>query len=268
MSKTKFLLLISLLTSYFILHTSPVNAQSDIAGVYDISDKDTKDGDILIFTPDKGITRASAPYDVHLFGVAEASPSAVFRRVDNTGQPIVRSGIAKINVTSLNGAIKAGEHITSSEIPGSGMRADLSGQSAGVAINDFKDTDGEAFQYKGKTIRQGQISVAIKVEFAELTTPRSINSLFSFLGISLLQNIQDPKGFGQAVRAIFAGLIVLIAIIFSMIILTRSIPKSIEAIGRNPLARKAINISIAMNIAIVILITLAAIFAAFLILRL
>jgi len=247
---------------------SPVLAQSSIADVYDISDKNTKTGDIVIFTPDKGITRTNIPYDIHLFGVYEASPTAVYKRVDGSGSPIVRVGISNINVTTLAGSIKAGDRITSSEIQGFGKKADTSGQVIGVSTVNFSDQDGQAMQFQGRTIHAGQIPVAVKSEYAELSSPRDFNRLFSYLGTNLLQNIQDPKQFGQAIKYIFSGLIILVAIIFSMIILLRSIPKSIEAIGRNPLARRAIVISIALNIAIVIILTIGAIAAALVILRL
>ena len=263
-----FLLIFILHTSYFILHTSLAFAQSDIANTYDLSDQKTQDGDILIFKPETGITKAILPYDVNIFGIRVDTPLAVFRRVDKSGNSIVRSGVAQVNVTTINGPIKAGDRITSSQIPGFGMKADISGYVIGTAINSFAETDGQDFVFQNKNLRAGRIAIAVKIEYAELTTPRSLNNLFSFLGTSLLQGIADPRGLGQAIKYIFAGLIVLVAITFGLVILLRSVPKSIEAIGRNPLARRSINISIAMNILIVIAITLAALFAAFLILRL
>lgn len=263
-----FIVLFILLTSQFSLLTSSVLAQSDIAGTYDLSDEQTQEGDILIYTAENGITRAIIPYDINIFGVRHDSPLAVFRRVDKTGSAIVRSGITQVNVTTINGEIKAGDHITSSQIPGFGMKADISGYVLGIALNSFSEQDGSDFQYGEKTVKAGRIPVAVKIEYAELTSPRSLNNLFSYLGTSFLQSVNDPRGLSQAIKYIFAGLIVLVAIAFSMIILTRSVPKAIEAIGRNPLARRTIMLSIVLNIFIVIAITLAAIFAAFIILRL
>ena len=246
----------------------PTFAQSDIAATYELSEDSTQDGDILIFKPEAGITRAILPYDINIFGVRQDTALAVFRRVDGTGNAVARSGITQVNVTTISGPIKAGDRITSSQIPGFGMKADISGYVVGTAINSFGDSDGENFQFQNKNLKAGRIPVAVKIEYAELSSPRSLNNFFSYLGTSFLQGVQDPRGLSQAIKYIFAGLIVLVAIVFSLIILLRSIPKGIEAIGRNPLARRAIMLSIGMNIFIVIAITLAAIFAAFIILRL
>ena len=243
-------------------------AQSDISGVYDISDPEAKDGDIVIYTPEEGIIRTSVPYEIHLFGVLQASPSATYRRIDYTGVPVIRNGLARTNVTTINGPIKSGDYITSSAIAGFGAKADTSGHVIGVATVDFGEADGAPFQYQGREIRSGQIPVALNIQYAELTTPRDINRFFSYFGANLLKNVQDPKQFGQVMKYIFAGLIILVAIIFSMIILLRSIPKSIEAIGRNPLARRSIVFSIALNVFIVVVLTGGAILASLIILRL
>ena len=243
-------------------------AQSDIVNTYDLSDTQTQDGDILIFTAEAGITRAILPYDINIFGVRQDIPIAVYRRVDNTGNSVARSGVANVNVSNINGPIKAGDRITSSQIPGYGMKADISGYVTGTAINDFNEDRGQDLEFQGRNLKIGKIPVALKVEYAELTAPRSLNNLFSYIGTSFLQGVSDPRGLSDAIKYIFAGLIVLVAITFGLVILTKSVPKSIEAIGRNPLARRSINISIAMNIFIVVAITIAALFAAFLILRL
>lgn len=260
--------IITIITVILTYIPTSVFAQSSITEVYDFPDAEISDGDIVIYTPENGITRANSPLDIHIFGVYQSTPSAVYRKVDGTGIPVARQGSAKTNVTTLNGPIQAGDHITSSEIPGYGAKSTTSGQTLGVAVESFGDQDGQTFEYQGRNFRSGQILVALDIEYAELTSPRDLNRFFSFLGANLLQNIQDPKQFGQAIKYILSGLIVLVAIIFSMIILLRSIPKSIEAIGRNPLAKQSIILSIALNVFIVVVLTAGAMIAALVILRL
>lgn len=250
------------------LYILPVNAQSDIAATYDLSGENIQSGDILIYKPETGISKSVIPYDFNIFGVKQDTPIAVFRRIDKTGNAVARSGIAQVNITTINGSIKTGDRITSSQIPGFGMKTGTSGYVLGVAMSSFEETDGQDFTFQDKKLRAGRIPVALKIEYAELTSPRSLNNFFSYLGTSFLQGVNDPRNLTQAVKYIFSGLILLIAISFSLVILIRSIPKSIEAIGRNPLARRTIMFSIILNIFIVIVITLAAILAAFIILRL
>lgn len=261
-----FLFTLFLSTIYYL--PSTIYSQSDITNVFDITDKDTEDGDILIFTPEKGITRTNIAYDIHLFGVLQESPLLVFQRVDETGQPVARSGIAEVHVTTFNGPIKAGDGITSSEISGYGMKATISGHIIGVATSDFDETTGESIAYKDKQIVQGRVPVAVKIEYADLTTARSTNRLFQYIGASFFRNVQDPAGFGLLLKSLIAGVIILLSLAFGFIIISRSLPKAIEAIGRNPLARRSIILSIGLNIGFAIGITIVAIIASLIILRL
>lgn len=245
-----------------------VYGQGDITNVFDIADKDTEDGDILIITPEQGITRTNIAYDIHLFGVLQESPLLVLQRVDETGRPVARSGMAEVNVTTFNGSIKAGDGITSSEISGYGMKATISGHIIGIATADFAETAGKKITYKDKQIVQGKVPVAVKIEYADLTTARSTNRLFQYIGASFFRNVQDPAGFGLLLKSLIAGVIILLSLAFGFIIISRSLPKAIEAIGRNPLARRSIILSIGLNIGFAITASLIGIIAALIILRL
>lgn len=240
---------------FFIVPLTYAQTNSDITNVYDLSDKEAKDGDILIITPEKGIERTNIPYDIHLFGVLQDEPLVVFKRVDASGSAIARSGVAEVNVTSVNGPIKSGDGITSSETPGYGMKATISGHIIGVATADFNEA-------------KGQVPVALKIEYADLTTARSANRLFQYIGTAFFKNVQDPEGFGLLLKSLIAGLIMIVSLAFGFIIISRSIPKAIEAIGRNPLARRSILISISLNIGFALAASLIGILASLIILRL
>ncbi len=261
------LFVFSLFIAHYSFFINPVFAQSDISGVYDITDKNAKDGDIMTFTT-QGITRASVSYDTRLFGVLQTNPTIVYRRVDGTGQSISRVGVVNVNVTTLNGDIKSGDYITSSELAGSGMKADISGWTIGIALKDFTSKDGQGLQYQGKSIKQGQIPLAVNIQFSELTTPRSFSRLFSGLGAAFLQNSQSPDAFAKTSKYIIVGLVMLLTIIFDFIILSRSMPKAIEALGRNPLGRSAIILSLSLNIGFVAFSLIVALAISFIILRL
>lgn len=225
----------------------------DVSYVYAISDEKAEDGDILISDTTQGMVRAKAPYDPHIFGILQKQPLTVFRRVDNQGTPIARYGTAQVNVTTLNGPINAGDYITSSEIPGKGQKANQSGYVIGIALTSLTEKDGTATDYQSTTggpakkIVSGKISVALKIE-ATGTTIKSAAGFFNSFSAALFKNVEDPNKFVQVLRYITAGLVILISFLIGFITFSRSIPKSIEAIGRNPLAQKAILFSIGMNI--------------------
>lgn len=231
MSKNIIIVMFITIVTVIMFIASPIHAQSDVANVYDISDIQVKEGDILIFDPSKGLQKANLPYDSHLFGVFANSPGLVFRRTDNTGKPVIRSGIAKVNVSSGNGQIKKGDFITSSTLPGFGMKATSPGYVIGIALEDAKEN-------------QGRINMAVTISFKDLTGSPNFN------------------------KNILAGLIILISIILGLFILSRVMPKAIEAIGRNPLAKRTIEFSLILNIIIVAAVVIGTIIAAVIILRL
>lgn len=271
------ILLIALLLAPFI-EVIPVSAQalsSDISSVYEIADKDAQEGDIVISTADKGIIRASSSYDIHLFGVLQSQPLLVFRRVDNSGKPIARNGTAQVNVTTLGGDINAGDYVTSSDIPGKGQKGSLSGYVIGVALTSFKEGDGTKVDYtnkddpkQNKQVSSGKVTVALKIEFAELSSARSTSRLISAFDTALFKNIQDPNKFMDVLRYLSAAVTVLASLGVGFFTFSRSIPKGVEAIGRNPLAEKAIMFSIILNIIFTVLTAAVGVVVAAFILRL
>lgn len=253
----KYIIFITIITVITFL-VSPTHAQFDVANVFDISDPQIKEGDILIFDSEKGLQKASLPYDSHLFGIFQEQPGIVFRRADDSGKPVVRSGIAKVNVSLSNGEIKKGDSITSSTLPGLGMKASSPGYVVGIALEDSKED-------------KDQIDVAIDISFKDLTnlpTSSLIDRLLSSFINSLLQSAQNDQGFQQIIKNILAAIIILIAILFGLFIISRIMPKAIEAIGRNPLAKRSIEISLILSIIIVVAVVIASIAAAVIILRL
>ena len=204
-----------------------------------------------------------------MFGVLQANPILVYR--DNNvvdGKPVIRSGVASVNVTTLNGAIKYGDYITSSQIMGKGAKASESGYILGVALADFDGKASDQIDGPSGKVALGKISVAIRIEYAELTNPRFAGRLFGFVGSSFLENVRDPKQLGIIIRYIAAGIVVLLSFTFAFLTFSKSIAKSVEALGRNPLAKSAIQLSMVINIALLVITGIIGIVASILIIKL
>ena len=92
--------------------------------------------------------------------------------------------------------------------------------------------------------------------------------MFGLVGVSFLENLGDPKQFAQVVRYLAAGLVVLLSFTFGFLTFSRSISKGIEAIGRNPLAKSAIQFSIFINIALLVATGIIGIVASILLIKL
>lgn len=250
----------------FILIPSQVLAQNfDIASRYTISDKSAVNGDILSST-EKGIERANVSYDNHLFGVIQDNPLMVYSEASGSGQPIARTGDVEVKVSNFNGNLALGDHVTSSPLQGYGMKATQSGYTVGTVTGVIVPVGN--ITYNSKLYQTGTIKIALKIEYSEITTARNANRLLEYIGLAFFRNVQDPEKFTQLVKAIIAGLIAISSFAFGFFAFMRAIAKGVEAIGRNPLAKRTIQVSILMQLVLNIVTTVIGIGAAFLILRL
>lgn len=256
-----------LLTANYLLPT--VYAQQsqgiEVTSVYEVTEQDAAPGDILKAT-DKGLVRASIGFDNKMFGVIQDQPLLVYR-TETKGKPVVRSGVAEVNVTTLNGPINYGDYITSSAIAGKGQKAAESGYTIGMALAAFNGEGSPQVDGPKGRVSSGKIPVAVRIEYTELSNPRFAGRLFGFIGTAFLENINDPKQIGTIIRFIAAGLVILLSFTFGFLTFSRSIAKSVEALGRNPLAKSTIQMSMLINIALLVVTGVIGIAASVLIIK-
>mgnify|MGYP001569164678 CR=1 FL=1 len=243
--------------NFLILLTLLLAATSEISALsrtFDITDTEAISGDIIIYKNGQ-FKRATEAFSKDIFGVLETD--ALLIAQTGTGQPITTSGTAHVNVISSNGAIQAGDFITSSTTAGKGQKADHEGSVLGKALADLE----------GST---GQIPVEIVVQTTGQpgSTGEAVTSIFGTIDSILKKNLESQSSSFKFIQYLLAALVFLGSIIFSFLNFSRSIPKSIEAIGRNPLARRSIQISIIISSILTIFVTLAGVLAALMILRL
>ena len=275
------LLLIGLLSVPCTLYPVPLahaqfqGAPFDVVTEFAVKDNDAQPGDLMSST-DQGIIRSGSAYDVHLFGVVAANnPVIVFKTQSGNGKPISRSGVVEVNITTINGEIKEGDYITSSELPGKAMRSRRSGYVIGTALKAFSGQGATQVDYTPKhptkddparKVSVGKIPVAIAIQYANLNSAGTGSFLDAMGGI--FNNVNPPEKFSDAAKYTLAGLMVIGSFLFGFFVFARSMPKAVEAIGRNPLAQRAIQFSIVLHIIFTIITTLIGIVAAVIIIRL
>lgn len=225
----------------------------EVTHTYVIKDQEAADSDILSNTKD-GLYRSKVFYDPNVFGVYSKTPVIVFRVLEPGAAPIVKSGVAEVNVIDDNGQIKVGDYVTTSTTAGKGVKALISGYVLGTALEDM-------------TGNSDKIQVAVKPEYAEISNARTLARVLDAFGASFFTNIKDPGELPKILRYIAASLCVIISIIFAFVVFSRSIPKGIEAIGRNPLASPSILLSLGMSILLTLATIGIGILAAVIILR-
>lgn len=207
-----------------------------IATLITLKDKTAKDGDIIIFTS-TGYKPSDRAYDPQAYGILTDNPAVTLERkttTDNTQRYVVRSGKAYIRVTTQNGTIKAGDLITTSKTKGAGQKSTQDGYIVGTALEGYQNSNPKAV---------GKILVSLTFAFQTSVTALRSNLLDSF-GLALNAPFLSP---GTTLRYILAGFCVLLAFGLGMGYFGRVTRSGVEALGRNPLARRIIMTSVIIN---------------------
>lgn len=173
--------------------------------------------------------------------VVESNQSLIAASNSDTDVQVVTNGTALALVSTLNGDIHKGDAISASPINGVGMRAIVAGRILGIAQTDFSAKSDGAIskQVKTKTGEQtislGQTTLLLSVGYF---TPRNNSSIPE--PVQNLARLIVGKDVSP-IRIVLAATLLLIGITLSIIIINSAVRSSLESVGRNPLARKAIN---------------------------
>ena len=233
----------------------------DIAVTHKISDK-SKPGDIVSLTGKDGeLEPSKVAYDQKMFAVVVQFPAFVIRTIDTN--PVSRTGVSLVNVTTLGGPIQIGDFITSSPIPGHGQKAEnLGGYMLGIALEDFTEKKGTPMDYEKGKVYKGQMKVEIGIGPASPTLIKASGGLFGTLkqvASALTYNLLINKDNEKIIRYFIAALVAVIVIFINFNTFGKNITKGIEAIGRNPLAKVSIQSMIVANVILIALVSLGGI---------
>ncbi|GIW62855.1 MAG: hypothetical protein KatS3mg090_0681 [Patescibacteria group bacterium] len=164
------------------------------------------------------------------------------------------SGIANVLVSAINGPIKKGDYITTSNIPGIGMKANTTGFVIGTALSDFNPSNKETITL---------LPVNLDIKYVSIYNS-PIGTLSRLTNWTKNITYQEPL---VAFKYIVATVIIILSTIFSFIHFGRTGSKGIEALGRNPLAKQSIQFGIFLNIILGIFIIIGGIFIGLLVLQ-
>lgn len=218
-----------------------------------IEEKDVPDGSIISLTEGK-YKLSSIPYDPSVFGVVTYNPSAFFDdSSDVTKRPVVAFGKALVRVATINGAIKSGDLVTTSTIKGVGQKATENGYVIGVALEDYDEKDPN---------KVGTIYVTLHLNFGMLSTTVREN-LISSLRRGAIAPFSSPL---NALRYFIAAIIAIASFVGGFWFFGRVSSRGVEAIGRNPLARRFILISVFLNVGLTVGVMLLGVALAYIIL--
>lgn len=183
---------------------------------------------------------------------------------------ISNSGVAKVLVSNINGSITPGDKITVSPLAGIGMLATESGKVVGAAQAELTE---QSLGAKHVTItdnkgKKHDILVALipaMVDISFYQPPPVNNSILPSFLVSFANTVGGHEV--SAGRLVASFVIMLIALGMVIILLSNGVRSSIGAIGRNPLAKKAIQSSLVSILLLAALVLAASSSVSYLILR-
>lgn len=239
-NKLLFLRLLSLIftLTFVFSHVEYINAASLSQGVaidIKLEDKSVPDGSIVSLTDGK-YRLSTIPYDGTVYGVVTKNPAVAFKDIASSDKySVVTSGRTLLRVSTINGPIKEGDLITTSKIPGVGQKVTENGYVVAIAEEDYTVSDTQSV---------GLIYTTLHLNFGTLSSGVRENLI-----ASLLQGARAPFSSPvNTLRYIMAGLVAFLSFGGGFWFFGKVSSRGVEAVGRNPLARKFILLTVFMNV--------------------
>ena len=200
--------------------SEPEFDSADISIIAPIENDDVSSGDIVSLVDGK-YQLSQTKYDNRLFGVVNAKPAVTIGVPDlEKGFPVISQGVSLVRVSTINGEILKGDYITSSLIPGIAAKAEGYGHILGVALEDYKNSDPE---------KVGAVPVSVRV--------REVTPLTYF--------VTSPT---KTLRYLLAFVIAASSVIVGLVYFGKVARTGVEALGRNPLAARFIELGVFLNL--------------------
>ncbi len=226
--------------AFFLVITTFSKVYSSSYGVavnVPINSEDVKPGDIVSYQTDSYLL-TNIPADSQMFGVVTDRAILSIVDIDTEGEPnnrmVLSAGEVPVNVSAANGPIKKGDYITSSDIPGKGVKAATSGYVLGVALEDFTPASSSDI---------GSIFVLVNIRSTYIDQNLKVN-LIEALRSGSLAPFMTPIA---SLRYLLATLIVGASFVIGFSSFGKMSGSSIEALGRNPLAKQAVRSVVVFN---------------------
>lgn len=207
------------------------------------------DGDIVCnYTGE--IKRCNTAYDGGIYGVSVDEPALALENLSLTdAKTIATSGKAYVRVNDGNGQIKKGDYVTSSDKEGIGQKATKSGYVIGTALEDADAGESKIL-----------VAIAAKQAFVTLATR---GNLLETIKEAILSPTLTPLA---SLRYILAAFMAVASFVLGFWYFGRVAKSGIEALGRNPLAGRLIQLGVVFNLFLTALIMGSGLLIAYLIL--
>lgn len=195
----------------------------------------------IICTALEGYKLCDTTYESGIFGVITTSPTAQFIMENRQSSYVLSGGTAVVRVSGANGPIETGTLITTSRVPGVGQRADRGGYVLGSALEPYTATSPDEI---------GEIAVSLHIHPTTAFTDVR-NNLLEALRAGLAAPVLTPLA---ALRYILSAFVIVSTFILVFVYFGRIAKTSIESIARNPLASRKIELTVLLQVLLMVVI--------------
>ncbi len=258
--KTALLFLLLFVCNLFFSSWNLASAQDSGEALTGIAQSISIEGEIkdgqIICSAQGGYDLCKKEYDPSIYGVVNDGNSAALENENlQNAHLVLKDGNANVIVNGTNGNINSGDFVTTSkDTPGVGAKGIRNGYVIGMAL------EGAEF---GNPTDEKKILVSLNVHPELGITDARVNLLSLLRDGALAPVLVGPIA---SLRYVLAALIVIIAFVLGFVYFGRVARTGVEAIGRNPLAGRLIQVNVLLNIALSIVIILVGLGIAYLIL--
>lgn len=212
------------------------NASLGMTNYYQVAE-DVSEGDIVVVENDQIIKKSSHEYEKLIFGVVNNEPAISVNPGVEGLTPIASQGVVKVRVTNTNGEILRGDYITTSNIPGVGMKMRKDSYSIGLVQEDLKEVDENNIGMVFVEVNPGYVNLDQNLEKDRTFFKR----LFAPSG-------NNPEANLGPFRYVIGGGIMLATLVFVILSIRKISRQAMVSVGRNPLASKVIFLSVLLNV--------------------
>ena len=245
----------TLLISLFIYAPSSHAQFSGISLTIPWAGREVEQGDVVVL--ENGVfALCKKDYDENIYGVVSGETAISLNDISlEEGQYVLvaSSGEMYVKVSSINGDIAVGDYLTSSFTEGVAQKADVSGYVLGIALESYSSSDPNAV---------GKILAQIDIKSAYVAN-RSQKNLLQFLKTGAMSPIMSPL---TTFRYLLSALVVVASFVVGFSSFGKISGKSVEALGRNPLASGDIKSAVIFNFIFTFGIMIAGIVVSYLVL--
>lgn len=251
--------LIGLTTAFLVVAKTyvNVNAQEVSSGVAIpvLLDATADNGSVICSVPEgTGYTQCNQDYQPSMYAIITTNPAVSIGELTLENEfYAISSGIAEVRVSSINGNIAEGDLLTTSNTSGVAQKASKNNFVLGTALTAFSSENQSDI---------GTVFVSINIHQATGFTDVRTN-LLEILREGVTAAVLTPIA---ALRYILAALVVISSFVLAFVYFGKLARAGIEAIGRNPLAHRTIELTVVFHLAITIAIFLVGLGVAYLIL--